>query len=109
MDFKIGPMKVTKDGAPFLTLGAVTWHDISPPMLADLNASAAHAAKVMERTANKGGPLAVTSELLVTGGMRETLSYAGITYHGLCDIEQALVDVGSDLVKGGREHAKLKK
>jgi hypothetical protein len=98
-------MEVTKDGEPFLTVGATTWHNLNEQGVALLTTLAAQAEKAILSHANKGGPLTVASEVMVTGGQRDTIRCGGITYQGLVDIEQALLHAGDALLKAGQAHA----
>jgi hypothetical protein len=108
--------KVTKDGKPFTTQQPMTWHDLDADGFAALCGMAKAVEAEVKKAANKNGPVAVTLTSAVTSSdgaaippdANGTSSYAGITLHGLADIEEAMQAIGGQLVKMGRAHAENK-
>lgn len=61
------------------------------------------------KVANKGGPLLVSLTRTVTGGAGSgSGSFSGVTYNGLCDIQEEMDTQRAKLKKMGRDHAAKK-
>lgn len=107
---------VTKGGKKFTTQEPMTWHDLDDAGFAALLGMAAAVEDEVKKASNKGGDISITLTSkasssdggAVPAGANSTTTYAGLTRHGLSDVQEAMGDIGRKLTKMGRDHADKK-
>lgn len=104
--------KVTKNGEDF-NGGSNYWAGLDDTSFAALLALAGEFEGNVKKQADKGGPLSVELTATIDGApvpstFTPTVSYSGLTLHGLNKVEKDSLKLGERLAKMGEDHADKK-